>query len=162
MVQIKIDGLEEILKKATPKILEKPMHNFFDRATIHIQGLGRRKAPVDTGRLRASIAQKVDPKPLPLWGEVGSNVFYAPYVEFGTGTMSDQGSRARHWPPSDALEGWAMRHGFPNAFLVARAIGRRGGLKARKFLRGAVEESRSKLQELLNIAAREIEQAWRS
>jgi HK97 gp10 family phage protein len=41
---------------------------------------------VDTGRLRSSIA--VDFKDNGLGAEVGTNVKYAPYVEFGTSKMS--------------------------------------------------------------------------
>ena len=72
----------------------------------------------------------------PLWAKGGSNVKYAPYMEYGTGRLADAeggGGGGRHWPPAQALEGWASRHGFGpgGGFLVARAIGRRGGLKPR-------------------------------
>lgn len=56
--------------------------------------------------------------------EVGPTAPYGPYVEGGT---------RPHFPPPDALEGWARRHGFESAWPICRAIAKRG-LKARPFL----------------------------
>ena len=69
----------------------------------------------------------------------------------------------RHFPPSDALERWASRHGFGpgGGFVVARAIGRRGGLKPREFLTGAFRENVQKIRGFLGDVARDIERNWR-
>ena len=48
----------------------------------------RDRVPVDIGRLRSSI--EVDIKPDKLNAEVGTNVEYAPFVEFGTRHMRAQ------------------------------------------------------------------------
>lgn len=50
------------------------------RTALRIQDDAKRAAPVDTGRLRNSIATEVDG----LNARVGTNTEYAPYVEFGT------------------------------------------------------------------------------
>jgi len=47
-------------------------------------------APVDTGRLRASIGWTIGTTSSGLFAEVGTNVEYAPFVEFGTGRASAQ------------------------------------------------------------------------
>jgi len=54
------------------------------RSALQIEQNTKRETPVDTGRLRASytILFRFDK----MGAEVGSNVEYAPYVEFGTGT----------------------------------------------------------------------------
>jgi len=49
--------------------------------------------------------------------EVGPTAPYGPYVEFGT---------KPHFPPPDALEGWAKRHGFESVWPICRAIAERG------------------------------------
>lgn len=49
---------------------------------------------------------------------------YAIYVEYGT---------KPHFPPPEALEGWARRHGFDSAWPICKAINERG-LKAKPFL----------------------------
>ena len=78
-------------------------------------------------------------------GIVGSNVVYAPFMELGT---------RPHWPPRSALEVWARRHGT-TAFLVCRAIARRG-TKARRFLQRAVEENERRIHQLFERAGRII------
>lgn len=92
-------------------------------------------APVDTGKLRASIVAGIKSNEFGINGiAVSSNIAYAPHMEYGT---------RPHFPPVAALDGWAKRHGM-NAFLVARAISRRG-LKPRRFMRRALEENRGRI-----------------
>lgn len=50
---------------------------------------------VDTGNLRNSITHKVDPEELAVY--VGTNVEYAPYIEFGTGEYAETGGRLTPW-----------------------------------------------------------------
>jgi len=54
---------------------------------LEIEGAAKRKCPVDTGRLRASINTKQQ-KGNTI--QVGTNVEYAPYVEYGTEDMKAQ------------------------------------------------------------------------
>lgn len=49
--------------------------------------------------------------------EIGPTTPYGPYVEYGT---------KPHFPPPDALEGWAKRHGFDSAWPICLAIAKRG------------------------------------
>lgn len=62
--------------------------------------------------------------------EVGPEAPYGPYVEYGT---------KPHFPPPDALEGWAKRHGFKSAWPICKAISERG-IKARPYLHPAYEK----------------------
>lgn len=57
---------------------------------------------------------------------------YAVYLEHGT---------SPHWPPIDALEGWASRHGFETPFLAAQAIAE-NGTPAYPFFKPAVDSAR--------------------
>lgn len=62
-----------------------------ERIGLTIQNVARRHCPVDTGRLRSSIKStgvKEDRKGLLV--DVGTNVTYAPFVEFGTRFMRAQ------------------------------------------------------------------------
>jgi hypothetical protein len=56
--------------------------------------------------------------------EVGPTAAYGIYVEHGA---------KPHFPPLDALEGWARRHGFDSAWPICKAISKRG-LPAKPFL----------------------------
>lgn len=51
---------------------------------IEVQNRARRYCPVDTGRLRSSIQSRFGQDAHGHWGEVGTNVSYAAYVEYGT------------------------------------------------------------------------------
>jgi HK97 gp10 family phage protein len=51
---------------------------------FQIEREAKQNAPVDTGRLRGSITTKVEDLGNVLKVKVGTNVEYAPYVEFGT------------------------------------------------------------------------------
>lgn len=162
MIQIHIDGLERLLKNTDPRILGKPLRNFFNRATITIQTKARKNAPVDTGRLRSSIGTRVDGGEVPKWGEVGTNVEYAPWMEFGTGlfAVGEGGAQPRHFPPGEGLEGWAARHGMASGYAVAGGIGKRGGLKPHLYLTKAFKDSLGEIQGLVGRIGSEIAAVW--
>lgn len=54
------------------------------RLAIDVQNRARELAPVDTGRLRSSINHKPGRDGSGYYVDVGSNVEYAPHIEFGT------------------------------------------------------------------------------
>ena len=114
-------------------------------ATLMVERDAKLLAPVDTGRLRASITGEVRVEGNSVQGVVGSNVLYAPYMELGT---------RPHFPPVRALAVWARRHGM-NAFLVARAISVRG-TKPREFLQRAFEQNRVRIVAMLGDAVGRI------
>jgi len=95
-------------------------------------------APVDTGRMRASIVPAVEQRFGKIVGRVGTPVEYAPHVEFGT---------RPHMPPVAALQTWARRHGM-NAYVLARAIARRG-TRGRFFFKRALETHHDRVVQLV-------------
>ena len=161
-MKVELVGLEEAMRRLTPDLYAKPVRKLLTDASNLLVAEAKHRAPVDTGHLRRSITKEVDSAKVPTWAKVGSNVMYAPFMEFGTGTMATGpgGKRPRHWPPSGALETWAQRHGLPSGFMVARAIGRRGGLRPVKYLRGALEDSMTKIQRLVDKALQQIGANW--
>ena len=116
-----------------------------------VQGLThaiKSETPVDTGVLRSSIVGTVRHGPGRYFtGQIaaGRQAPHAIYVEEGT---------RPHWPPIRALEGWARRHGI-SAFLVARAISRRGTRAVRMFARNW-DAWRPKWQPALDQAMRRV------
>ena len=155
-LDIEIEGLREVQEKMEQVISDlhgPPVLNAMRDATLKVERDAKRFAPVDTGRLRASIVPSVALKDNVLEGVVGSNVKYAPYMEFGTGLHTERammGGGGSHFPPSSALELWAKRHKLPNGFVVARAIWRKGGLKPRRFLRQAFEQNEQYIRNLFD------------
>lgn len=59
-----------------------------ERCGLQAEGYAKDLAPVDTGALRNSISHKVTGEPA---AYIGTNMEYAPYVEFGTGQYSTTG-----------------------------------------------------------------------
>ncbi|WP_330349272.1 HK97 gp10 family phage protein [Streptomyces sp. NBC_00582] len=99
-----------------------------DRTRMDVQNEARRRAPVDTGRLRSSIVSRTEGGGRQLGYVVGTNVNYAAAIEFGRGPVDifprkDSGKKALFWP--------GARHPVPKVHQKARA--------ARPFLRPAIE-----------------------
>lgn len=168
-VKTRINGLERLMKKASPQILVGPLRKFFERSAITVQSGAREKAPRDRGQLINSIAYEIDSgNPHPLWAKVGTNLgVKAKAMEYGTGLLSESPETrggVQHFPPwgeqNPELELWAQRHGFPNAFVVARAIARRGGLKPLRYLRGALADAGSQIRSFLSQAERDVRAIW--
>ena len=64
----------------------KGLQQNIEKAALTLEKNAKQNCPVDTGKLRASITTEVGN----LEAEVGTNVEYAPYVEFGTSKQSAQ------------------------------------------------------------------------
>lgn len=60
---------------------------FLTKLCLRVERAAKRYAPVDTGRLRASIGHKLTADTTGLLGVVGTTVHYAGYVELGTRYM---------------------------------------------------------------------------
>lgn len=171
-VQVKIVGLERVMGKLGPGLISEPLRDFFKRAAIAVQGRARENAPVDTGHLRNMIQYEVGGRSgnPPLYAKVGllgaapgtPLWFKGRAMEFGTGAQGDPevSHKASHWPPGAALGLWARRHGMASGFAVAAGIGKRGGLRARPYLRPALENSLGEIRGFLRRLGEEIRARW--
>tara|TARA_Y100000310_G_C20638448_1_gene792516 strand:- start:1058 stop:1531 length:474 start_codon:yes stop_codon:yes gene_type:complete len=151
-MQFRIDGADALQRKLkeSSQRLAGPVRDFFNRSTRHIRALAAKGTPVDTGVLRSRWTTRIDASPMPTWGAVANPTKYGAFVEHGS---------RPHWPPLDAMQPWARRHGFPagraGAFLVARSIARRG-TKGAHMLENAVKDSTRTLKRFVGIMGREI------
>ena len=80
----KIKGLDQWFRKTDNKSkeLEESVKSLIAETAYKIESDAKKLTPVDTGNLRRSI--KTDIKEDGLTAEIGTNVEYAIYVEFGT------------------------------------------------------------------------------
>jgi HK97 gp10 family phage protein len=81
---VRIEGMPA-LRKALLQVSQegrKTVQREVLRATLAVQRRAKQLCPVDTGRLRNSIAVELEEGGMN--GAVGTNVKYAPFVEFGT------------------------------------------------------------------------------
>lgn len=147
-ISAEVKGLKETqrnLEQAVKDLRGTPMLNAMRDATLYVTRDAKINAPVDTGRLRASITPEVTAQGETIQGVVGSNVTYAPYMELGT---------RPHWPPLAALEVWARRH-HTSAFLVARSIALHG-TAPREFLQKSFDANKDKIEKRIGQAVEAI------
>ena len=147
-LSIKLVGLQELQQKfsQSPNVVSEELNKAMQDSVITLQGEVRGLTPVDTGRLRQSVATDVRSVGGTVIGTVGSVVTYAPFVEFGT---------RPHFPPIAAVSTWASRHGFGpgGGFLVARAISIRGTKAVEMFQKG-LQASRGRIEQFFEAATR--------
>jgi HK97 gp10 family phage protein len=90
MIRFKIEGMKEAIRNIQDWELEKIRQSRLqiERSAINIEREAKNLCPVDFGILRSSIEKTVDASDAGriLSAEVGTNVEYAPFVEFGTGS----------------------------------------------------------------------------
>lgn len=146
-ITVSIEGLEDLRGKLHGERADKPVNRFLDRGAAIIQRGGRKKAPKDTGRLRNSIGIESSGH---RERSVGPSVDYGEHVEFGT---------RPHYPPLDALWGWAKRHGGIDPFALQQSIGM-WGTEAQPYMGPAAEEAEPAIAALVPILASEIESAF--
>ena len=84
MIRVQVKGLREIQQK-TERIVRDlrggPFLMAMRNATLIVDRAAKMNAPVDTGRLRASITPEIRTMGKVVFGVVGSNVSYAPKIE---------------------------------------------------------------------------------
>lgn len=70
------------------------------RTATDVQNEARRRAPVDTGRLRSSIVTRAETSGRAVGYEVGTNVNYAAAIEYGTAEYDifPTNKKALYWP----------------------------------------------------------------
>lgn len=99
-ISVEVKGLKEAQQKLEQTVRDlqgEPMLNAMRKATMVVQSEAKKKAPVNTGRLRASIVPEIRTVGTEIQGVVGSNVTYAAAVH--------NGSRP-HWAPLEPLIRW--------------------------------------------------------
>lgn len=125
-----IENLDKLISK-----LEKldNVNQAMEQACILVENEAKTKCPVDNGLLRNSITHYIEDNPNELVGVVGTNVEYAPYVEFGTGIYSSLGNgRQDRWKYKDAKGEWHSTI----------------GQHPQPYLQPALEENRRKIEKM--------------
>lgn len=100
---IKLDNRKEVTQA-----LEKQILKGLEECGLKAEAYAKALTPVDTGMLRNSITHEVVPNEKACY--IGSNLEYAPYVEFGTGIYYG-GGRKTPWVYEDSKGDWHMTNG---------------------------------------------------
>ena len=95
-IDIEIRGLKETqanMERIVRDLRGEPYLSAMRRATLLVQRSAKQKAPVDTGRLRASITPEVRWSGNVATGVVGSNVKYSCVYNANTRIKTEDGTR---------------------------------------------------------------------
>ena len=123
---IKLDGLANI-----------DVESILQKACLIVENDAKLKCPVDTGALRSSITSEVEGDV----GMVGTNVEYAPYVEFGTGLFSSKGDGRTDVP-------WRYRTADGKWHTTS-------GQQPQPYLQPALQQNKTRIEKLFKDAIKE-------
>lgn len=130
-----VEGLDRLIEKLD-KLENIEVEPMLNRCCVVVENAAKQKCPVASGQLRSSITHKVEGNE----GKVGTNVEYAPYVEYGTGVFATKGGgRTTPWRYCDANGKWHTTT----------------GRKSRPFMMPALRDNRGKVLEEMRKAIKE-------
>jgi HK97 gp10 family phage protein len=128
-MSIELEGLDDVLKSLGDLADTSNLESALGRACAKVEADAKKKAPKDSGELRRSITSKVSGEE----GIVYTPLFYAPYVEYGTGLFAESGGRQDvPWVYQDDEGEWHST----------------SGMKPQPYMRPALYENR---EEILRI-----------
>jgi hypothetical protein len=144
---VRIEGLEKLLKKLGDGLPKAPVRRFFKRAATRQEGAAKRRAPVLHGRMRNTITHEIDKADPPLWAKVGTAVTAQgkPYW-----LMLDAG----HAEPKAARP-------YDYHYRSGGAMGLSGQPTAGWFSEHAVEDAREDIRGYFDDMRREIQEELR-
>jgi hypothetical protein len=126
-LDVELQGLEPLLRKMkNPRLLRAPIKTVLNKSVLIGEREAKLNAPKDTGRLARSLAVEVD--------DLTARVFFQNEQLYFQ--VQEVGRRpGAPPPPPSALLPWMRRKGIdPSlAFVIARAIGRRGFKRGNKY-----------------------------
>ena len=88
-MSIELEGLDEVLNSLGKLADTANLEGALGKACAIVEAEAKKKAPKGSGDLRRSITSKVENNE----GVVFTPLFYAPYVEYGTGLFAENGGR---------------------------------------------------------------------
>lgn len=130
MSEIRLEGLEEIIKKLDGMANMSKVNKALGKSCALVEAAAKQKAPKDTGALRRSITSKVENGV----GTIFTPLEYAPYIEYGTGLFAENGGRADvPWSYQDDEGNWHST----------------SGQRPQPFMRPALDENRQQIIKIL-------------
>lgn len=138
-MKITFEGFEEVLETIDGIIEVNDLENAMKKAVLLVEREAKMKAPKGTGDLARSITSKVETSGSEVEGTVFTPLFYAPYVEYGTGLFAEAGNGRKDvpWHYQDDAGEWHTT----------------SGMKPQPFMRPALDENR---EQILRILAEDV------
>ena len=133
-MDIEIDGIEKLVAKLDKIANTSNIESVVGKACALVEGSAKEKAPKGGGDLRRSITSAVETTMGEVEGTVFTPLFYAPYVEYGTGLFAEEGGRQDvPWHYQDDEGNWHTT----------------SGMHPQPYLRPALHENREKILKII-------------
>lgn len=113
-------GEEKVFEILDNLVDTQELERAMAKATIFIEAEAKKRAPRDTGNLANSITSKVETSGGEVVGTVFTPLYYAPYVEYGTGLFAEDGNGRQDvpWHYQDDKGEWHTTSGqHPQPFM---------------------------------------------
>lgn len=135
-MKITYNGLEQVLETLEEIIDMDGLERQMGLAVALVEREAKMKAPRGSGDLARSITSRVDASDGEVIGTVFTPLFYAPYVEYGTGLFAEDGNGRKDvpWHYQDDSGEWHTT----------------SGQKPQPFMRPALDENREQILRLLS------------
>ncbi len=150
---VKIEGMNRLVRgKMSGQLLYfRPMRHVMETIVEVVAGKAEVRAPKRTFRMAGSIESQVDSRPLPSWGKVTvGRIGVYPFV-LNAGRRAPRGmgrvATKRRKPLED-----------PSGYILLHHHNSKRSTKG--WFSGATRGMKKRAQQLLDWAAREVEQAW--
>lgn len=139
MLTFEIKGMSEAIGKLNRlnTTASQKVKKAVTRSSLNIEKKAKRKAPVDTGRLRGSIRTLIYGDGLA--ASVGSDLAYASHVEWGTSPHSSSEGKELF---ERSIRNWARRQGNEDNWFAIRQAIRDRGTPPKPFLYPAYDSER--------------------
>lgn len=141
-VTVTVNGLARLEAKMNklPDKVAEALARGVNQAAGLVEGSAKKLCPVDTNNLRGSLHIIKQATSREITATVGTNVEYAPYVEFGTGVYSEN--------PSQSTWRDGSYHTIPvNGGKEFRRV---KGTHAYPFLRPALRNNKDRIEQIIN------------
>lgn len=133
-MSIEFEGINELLDSLEELGNLENFEAALKKACALVERSAKEKAPKGTGELRRSITSKVEGSGTDIQGVIYTPLFYAPYVEFGTGLFAESGGRQDvPWNYQDDEGNWHST----------------SGMKPQPYMRPALNENREEILRIL-------------
>jgi len=153
-----LSRLEHLASGGKSGMIATELRTAFEASGFIVEDEARNRAPVNMGMLKNSITHEVDSSSMPRFVEVGTNLFYAPYVH--------NGRKPGKMPPVEPLKAWVERKqlkdedGEPlSAWAVAMSI-KKKGIKPKPYLTGALEAKQRSVFRQFDKALDRVQAQW--
>ncbi len=137
-MSVKIEGIDEVLEAISAIGDTEKLADAMRKAVLVVERSAKQKAPKGTGDLSRSITSKVNVNGDQVEGIVFTPLYYAPYVEYGTGLFAEGGNGRKDvpWHYQDDEGEWHTT----------------SGMKPQPFMRPALNENREQIKRILEDA----------